>query len=218
MPDWKQLVSERLRRMKLPPEEREEVVEELAVHFHESYEELRDAGSPDPEGIALAQVPDWNALGRMIQKSKEALMNQSVRMLLSGIVTGAVAFLLAVTGLLFLAGDFFGAVEAARRPSSFPEWSGWLLNLAAGIWTMWLYRGIRSSYGRGWKTAAAAGIALWVIGALSAAIWSSMGLIPLDVLFIALAIGLPAWVTGAVAGASLYEATEKKPSQAVAAT
>jgi hypothetical protein len=83
---------------------------------------------------------------------------------------------------------------------------------------MWLYRGIRSSYGRGWKTAAAAGVALWVIGALSAAIWSSMGLIPLNILFLALAIGLPAWVTGAMAGGLLFEAGETRPSEALKAT
>ena len=73
MPDWEQIVGERLGRLKLAPEERGEVVEELALHLEECYRELCDAGSPDPEGYTLAQVPDWKALGRRIQKSKEEI-------------------------------------------------------------------------------------------------------------------------------------------------
>lgn len=218
MPDWKQVVAERLGRMKLPPEERGEVIEEVAAHLEDCYGELCDASSPDPEGYTLAQVPDWKALGHNIQKSKEGPMNQTARVFLCGIVTGAVAFLLAVAGLLFGGGEFFAAVEAARRPTTFPEWSGWLLNLAAGIWTMWLYRGIRLSYGPGLKTAVVAGFALWVIGALSATIWSSMGLIPLKILLVAAVVGLPAWIAGSLAGGWSYEASERRPSQALKAT
>jgi hypothetical protein len=87
MPDWKQLVAARLARMKLPAEERGEVVEELAAHLEECYEELREVGSPDPEGYTLAQVPDWKALGRRIQKSKEDPMSVPRKVLIPGLMT-----------------------------------------------------------------------------------------------------------------------------------
>jgi len=86
MPDWKQLVGERLGRTKLPPEERGEVIEEVAAHLEECYDELCDAGSPDPEGYTLAQVPDWQALGRRIRKSKEDPMSFPRRVLIPGLM------------------------------------------------------------------------------------------------------------------------------------
>ena len=111
-------------------------------------------------------------------------------------------------------------MTAARQPSSFPGWSGsietnFVLHAAASIWTLWLYTAIRPSYGPGSKTAAVAGFAMWVIGALGAAIWSTEGLIPLNVFLVAAAVGLPAWVLGAVAGAWSFEATERRPSPAL---
>ena len=102
MPDWEQIVGQRLGRMKLAPEERHEVVAELAAHLEECYGELCDAGSPDPEGYTLAQVPDWKALGRKIQKAKEGPMNQIVRIFLCGILTGTVASLLALSVLVLV--------------------------------------------------------------------------------------------------------------------
>ena len=86
MPDWKHIVGERLGRTKLPSEEREEVVEEIALHFEECYDELCEAGSPDPEGYTLAQVPDWQALGRRIRKSKEDPMSLSRKVLIPGLM------------------------------------------------------------------------------------------------------------------------------------
>ncbi|MGH9862240.1 MAG: hypothetical protein ACRD35_02335 [Candidatus Acidiferrales bacterium] len=219
MPDWEQVVDKRLGGMKLAPEERGEVVEEVAAHLEECYRELCDVGSPDPEGYTLAQVPDWKALGRRIQKSKEGPMNQIVRIFVCGMLTGIVASFLAA-GVLVLVGrgDFLPTVAAAPRPSSFPGWSGSIptngfLHLAAGIWILWLYTAIRPSFGPGSKTAAVAGFAMWVIGALVTAIWSTGGLIPLNVFLVAAVVGLPAWVLGAVAGAWSFEATERRPSR-----
>src|SRR3990172_6389600 len=85
MPDWEELVGRRLGRMKLEPEERQEVVAEVAAHLEECYGELCAAGSPDPEGYTLAQVPDWKALGRRIQKSKEEPMSLTRKVLIPGL-------------------------------------------------------------------------------------------------------------------------------------
>ena len=223
MPDWEQIVGQRLGRMKLPPEERCEVVSEVAAHLEECYSELCAAGSPDPVGYTLAQVPDWKALGRKIQRSKEGPMNRMVRIFVCGLLTGIVAGFTESVIRLVGGGDFLPAVAAVGQPSSFPGWSGSIetylvLHAAASIWTLWLYTAIRPRYGPGSKTAAVAGFARWwVIDALGAAMWSTQGLIPLKVFLVAALVGLPAWILGAMAGAWSFEATERRPSPALKA-
>lgn len=88
------------------------------------------------------------------------------RIFLCGILTGGVWYLLGLLVFIFALGrtDFAAAVEAAGRPR-FPALP-FILHLAGGIWTMWLYAAIRPRYGQGPKTAAVAGSALWVIGAV----------------------------------------------------
>lgn len=219
MPDWDQIVGQRLGRLKLAPEERREVIAEVAAHLEDCYRELCDAGSPDPEGYTLAQVPDWKALGRRIQRSKEDPMNQTIRVFLCGMLTGTVTALLALLVLILFGVEYLAAVEAARTPTALPNWFGPCVYLAGGIWTIWLYAAIRPNYGPGPKTAVVAGFALWVIGILAAASWSSLGLIPLKVFLVTAAVALPTWMAGAVAGAWFFEATaERRPSPALKAT
>jgi len=91
MPDWEQLVAERLGHLKLAPEERREVVAEIAAHLEECYQALRAAGSPDPEGYTLAQVADWKALRHRIQKSKEDPMSFSRKVMMPGLAALFVA-------------------------------------------------------------------------------------------------------------------------------
>jgi len=217
MPDWEELVGRRLGRMKLEPEERREVVAEVAAHLEECYQELCAAGSPDPEGYTLAQVPDWKALRRKIQRSKEGPMNQAVRIVLCGLLAGAVAVILGLSVLRLAGVEVFSVLHAARLSSALPNWSGALFHNLAGIFILWLYTAIRPKYGPGTKTAALAGFALWFIAALTLAHWSSMGIIPRDFLLVGVVVGLPAWLAGAVAGAWFYEATERKPFQALKA-
>jgi len=217
MPDWEELVGRRLGRMRLEPEERHEVIAEVAAHLEECYHELRAAGSPDPEGYTLAQVPDWKALGRRIQRSKEGVMNQAVRIVLCGSLTGVVAVLLALSVLSLVGAELYLTLEAARLSSTLPGWSGAAFHNLAGICVLWLYTAIRPKYGPGTKTAALAGFALWVIAALTLAHWSSMGVVPRNFFLVAAVVGLPAWVVGAVAGAWFFEASERKPLQALKA-
>jgi hypothetical protein len=80
-----------------------------------------------------------------------------------------------------------------------------LVNLVTGIWTMWLYAAILPRYGPGPKTAAIAGLALWVILVMAHAIWAVFAVLPPNVLVAPEVAHLPAIIVGAVIGAWLYK-------------
>jgi hypothetical protein len=86
MPDWEQLVADRLARSKLTPDVQREVVLEIAAHLRQRYDELVAAGSADAEGETLAQVSDWNTLARNIRRAKEDPMNVVQRVMIPGVV------------------------------------------------------------------------------------------------------------------------------------
>ncbi len=127
------------------------------------------------------------------------------RVFLCGILTGAVAYLLPLPVFVFtrVGSHLLAAVEAAGRPT-FPALP-FILHVAIGIWTMWLYAAIRPRYGPGPKTAAVAGFALWVISALVDVFWGSWGLIPLGALAAPLGVSLPVSIVAAVVGAWPYK-------------
>ena len=52
MPDWKRIVRDRLAALKLEGSRESEVVDELAQHLEDRYEELRLSGLPDAEADA----------------------------------------------------------------------------------------------------------------------------------------------------------------------
>jgi len=60
MPDWQELVRQRLSSLALDAEEKDEVQVELAAHLEESYEVFRAEGLPEYEAVqrTLAQVAD----------------------------------------------------------------------------------------------------------------------------------------------------------------
>jgi hypothetical protein len=82
MPDWQKFVRERLSRLELDSAGREEVCEELAEHFEESYRSLLTQGvsQQDAENRIFTQVDDWQDLKRKIESSrnKETIMNKRV--------------------------------------------------------------------------------------------------------------------------------------------
>ena len=61
------------------------------------------------------------------------------------------------------------------------------------------------------------GLAAWIVGVLTAAFFSSLGHIPLNVLLALAVLGLPAWIAGTMAGAWFYEASERRPAPALTA-
>jgi hypothetical protein len=83
MPDWEALVGERLADSSLAPEERREVIAELAGHLEETFEQLRRQGLSEQAAIegALSQVRNWQSLRRKIQKArvKEDVMTDRVK-------------------------------------------------------------------------------------------------------------------------------------------
>ena len=78
------------------------------------------------------------------------------------------------------------------------------LNLAGGIWAMWLYAAIRPRYGAGAKTAVVTGLSWWLVGTLADATWASFGLVPVKSFLPLSAAALPEMIVAAIAGAWLY--------------
>lgn len=115
MPDWQQLVRQRLSGLVLDLSEKEEVHAELAAHLEESYEVLLREGVSEPEAIrrALSIAGEWQDLRRRIQaaRRKGNNMTDRVRQLwLPGFLT-----LFTSMSLLMLIG-FFGP----RPPNFYP--------------------------------------------------------------------------------------------------
>jgi hypothetical protein len=102
MRDWEELVRTKLASLAIEPEEKREVIAELAAHLEETCETLRGGGMPEQEAIrrALSQVPDWNDLQGKIRTAriKENNMNSRVtRFWIPGLLTFMVSMsLLAV--------------------------------------------------------------------------------------------------------------------------
>jgi hypothetical protein len=83
MRNWDALVEQHLTGLTLEPSERAEVIAELAAHLEESYEELRRQGMTEEEAArrALSQVEDWQKLSTLIQvaRKKENPMTDRVK-------------------------------------------------------------------------------------------------------------------------------------------
>lgn len=82
MPDWHQLVCDRLSRLDLDAAEREEVCAELAAHLEDDYESALAAGTSEQAALrrALRHVRDWRDLQQQIElaRKKELPMNKRV--------------------------------------------------------------------------------------------------------------------------------------------
>ena len=80
-----------------------------------------------------------------------------------------------------------------------------VVNLAGGIWAMWLYAAIRTRYGADPKTAAVAGFSWWVVSSLADATWGSFRLVPVKALLPLSAVSLPEMIVAALVGAWFYK-------------
>src|SRR5689334_20171374 len=85
MLDWNQLVRERLGSLGLPPATEEEVVQELAAHLQDIYEENVAKGIEEAHALrmALAEVHNWGPLAKKIERTKklEGIMNTRTKQL-----------------------------------------------------------------------------------------------------------------------------------------
>lgn len=100
MRDWEALVREEMADLALEPEEKAEVIAELAAHLEDSCEEMRRQGIVEEEAVlrVLSQAGDWKALQVRILaiKRRVYLMGTRVRQLW---VPG---FLTLILSMLFL--------------------------------------------------------------------------------------------------------------------
>jgi hypothetical protein len=134
MPDWQALVHRRLAGLSLDPDQRNEVITELAGHLEETCEELRRQGITEEEAArrTLSQVEDWRRLSRMIQiarKKENGMTNRVKQFWLPSLVT-----LFLSMGLLMLI-QVFGP-----KPWTLAMKSGWsLIAPVAMIYLPWLF-------------------------------------------------------------------------------
>ena len=122
--------------------------------------------------------------------------------LLAGLVwTVLSSFVTALTGQAFSA-----ALPDNRLAAPRASLVAFLLavNLAEGIWSMWLYAAIRPRFGAGPRTAIIAGCAWWAISMLIDLTWGSFGLVPMATLAGPILASLPAILLAALAGAWRY--------------
>src|SRR6266403_1847377 len=73
MPDWQQIVSGKLSGIALEPDEKSQVLEELAGHLEEHYQSLLSQGISDEGAIqgALKRVDDWQVLKQTIESARK---------------------------------------------------------------------------------------------------------------------------------------------------
>jgi hypothetical protein len=85
MPDWIALVRDRLYSLNLPENDRQEVINELAAHLEDLYEEEIAKGLSQSEARerVTQEVEDWRPLARDIQRTKlkEEIMNPRTKQL-----------------------------------------------------------------------------------------------------------------------------------------
>ena len=213
MLDWRALTEQRLAGLRLPNPRREEIVQELSEHLEDEFALLcQSLPEDEAQRRTLELLAESDALICEIRKAEtEDTMTQSARILLCGILTGAVSFLLGLVVFVFVLGDtVFGSAIHAAGPPEFPPLPA-ILHVAVGVWTMWLYTSIRSRYGAGPKAAMVAGFAYWVIAVLGAIQWVGNGLIPLPLsaLMAPVPAGLPVAVLATLAGAWAFERSQR---------
>jgi hypothetical protein len=116
---------------------------------------------------------------------------------------------MAACWFMFLKAAWLPALQAAGHPfEETPEVIGTylVLTLLVGIFALWLYAAIRPRYGPGPKTAACAGSAVWVLGALLPSVaWNLMIHLPTQLLATDVGAMLVAGVAATLAGAWLYK-------------
>ena|SRR5260370_23338823 len=138
--------------------------------------------------------------------------------LLAGLIVNISEFL--VNGLL-LSDEWANAMKALNKSFEMgigPTVAFWLWGFLIGLYALWLYAIIRPQFGPGPKTAAIAGIAVWVPGSLLAMIApAALHLFRYRLIAIGVALGLVEIVVGTVVGAWLYKEEEASTATSPAA-
>jgi putative ABC transport system permease protein len=80
MPEWKEEVSRRLASLKLAPAREAEIVEEVAQHLEDRYQELVASGTTE-EGarrVALEELSDENLLARGLRRVEQEVAQEPI--------------------------------------------------------------------------------------------------------------------------------------------
>ncbi len=94
--------------------------------------------------------------------------------------------------------------DTAAMAASLPIWILW--SFIAGVCGVWLYAAIRPRFGAGPRTAAIAGVGLWVFAWVTFTLsMLGMDLLPDRLIWIPLFWGLPEAVLAVMAGAWMYK-------------
>jgi hypothetical protein len=102
MPNWQELVRQRLSGLALDAAERDEIHAELAAHLEESYEVFCKEGLPQREAVerTLVQVADWQDLQHkiLIARRREQPMQKRVHQLwIPGFLTLTLSMIFLIT-------------------------------------------------------------------------------------------------------------------------
>jgi hypothetical protein len=130
MPDWQELVRQRLSGLPLDAAEKDEIHAELAAHLEESYEVFCKEGLPQREAVqrTLVQVGDWQDLQRkiLIARRREQPMQKRVHQLW---IPGFVTFTLSMIFLITLQKLGFQPRIVGSGPNMILFYAPWLASL-----------------------------------------------------------------------------------------
>ena len=145
--------------------------------------------------------------------------NDWMKIALCGFVAGVTWFLVCVVFLTLLAPDFVSSVQQSARYS---DWGGAFsfgVDVAMGIWAVWLYSAIAPRYGARPTTAALVGVAWWTIKSLQSAKWAGLGFVEPTGVLIGLGLAsLLAAVLASMVGAGLYDKVDRPAASQPATT
>lgn len=130
MPDWQELVRQRLSGLALDASEKDEVHAELAGHLEESYEALLKEGVPEQAAVhhVLSQVTNWRDLQHKILAAKRRgdFMHKRVRQLW---IPGFLLLILSAIFLMMLQKLGFQPRIIGSGPSAILFYVPWLASL-----------------------------------------------------------------------------------------
>jgi hypothetical protein len=142
-----------------------------------------------------------------------------IRLVLCGFVAGVVWNLVSVAFVVILAPDVVASVQrSAPHPSLGGEFF-FAVDLAMGIWAVWLYSAIVPRYGARPTTVAIVGVAWWILKTLQSAKWAGLGFVALSPDLLPLGVAtLATTVLASAVGAWLYRKVSESAAESAAAT
>ncbi len=127
-----------------------------------------------------------------------------MRILLCGLVAGVVWYVLAAIVLVLVGEGLLEAVETARSRSPAGAWFFFCVDLAMGVWAIWLYAVLRPGHRSAPRAAVVAGSAWWLIKSLQSAKFVGLGVVPAEAVLLPFLATLPAMIAAVMVGAWLY--------------